>query len=174
MSYSTIACASWGKKKRTSCSSVHPPFFPVVRFKPGWFPSAGKKPAVHFCSYRKTVLWVKQPVNYLVPVLNGQKVFLGTHALAVYEVACRILLWQLPFPRQLQTGPFIDSGSEIQEELQATRLRLLAAFMSAPRLEYQTSWPRVKGSAPPILYIDYCIICAPLLLCNWMSERKHN
>lgn len=82
-SWWAIACTSWGKKKRTSCSSGCPPFFPVVRLKPGWFPSARKKPAVHFCSYRKTVLWVKQPVNYLVPVLNRQKVFLGTHALVV-------------------------------------------------------------------------------------------
>lgn len=174
MSHSTIACALWGRKKRTSCSSGCPPSFPVVRLQPGWFPSAGKKSAVYFHFYGKTVLWVEQPVNYLVPVLNGQKVFLGTHALVVHEMACWIMLGQLSIPRQLQTGPFINRGSEIQEELQANRLRLLAAFMSAPRLEYQTSWPQVKGSAPPILYIDYCVICSPLLLCNWVSEQKHN
>lgn len=125
-------------------------------------------------SIGKLLLWVEQPVNYLVPILNGQKVFLGSHALVVYEMSCWIMLWQLSIPRQLQTGPFINRGSEIQEELQATRLRLLAAFMSAPRLEYQTSWPQVKDSAPPMLYIDYCIICSPLLLCNWVSEQKHN
>lgn len=174
MSHNTIACASWEKKKRTSCSSDSPPYFPLIRLKPGQFPSTGKKPAVYFYFCQKTVLWVEQPVNYLVPVLNGRKVFLGTHILVVYEMTCWIMLWQLSIPRQLQTGPFINRGSEIQEELQANRLRSLAAFMSAARLEYQTSWPQVKGSAPPILYIDYCIICSPLLLCNWVSEQKHN
>lgn len=77
-------------------------------------------------------------------------------------------------PKTVTDRSFHQQRSEIQEELQAIRLRLLAAFMSAPRLEYQTSWPQVKGSAPPILYIDYCIICSPLLLCNWVSEQKHN
>lgn len=77
-------------------------------------------------------------------------------------------------PKTVTDRSFHQQRVEIQEELQATHLRLLAAFMSAPRLEYQTSWPQVKDSAPPMLYIDYCIIFSPLLLCNWVSEQKHN
>lgn len=96
-----------GKKKGASCSKGCPPSPPEVRFKPGWLLLQARKLQYLAASVGKlpSEQSSQLPVNYLVLIQDRGKVFLGTHDLAVYEIACWIKLWQLSVTRQLQTGP---------------------------------------------------------------------
>ena len=83
-----------GKKKGTSCSNDCPPSPPEVRFKPGWLLLQGRKLQYIAASVGKlpSEQSSQLPVNYLVLIQDGEEVCLGTRDLAVYEMACWIML----------------------------------------------------------------------------------
>lgn len=97
---STIACALCGEREGDQLLK----WLPWGQIQTRLVASAGKKTAVYCCFCGESALWTELPVNYLVLIQDGGKGFLGTRDLAVYEMACWIMLWQLSIPRQLQTG----------------------------------------------------------------------
>lgn len=107
-SQSTIAYALYGEKKGCHLLKWLPSISFWGRIQTRLVASVGKKTAVYCCFCREFAFWAEQPapapckLSCAYPGWGGE-VFLGTCDLAVYEMACWIMSWQLSIPRPLQT-----------------------------------------------------------------------